>query len=184
MTAHPFVAHVFEHSGAADHLLLSREMSIAALARLHGVWPRCVFAVVLASTLTAAAACNQTTTTTSPSTTTATTSATVTEVMSSTLAVGGSRFYSFAIHSAGTVTATLQDISGTNVSPGTIVNLGIGTPSGTSCNGTQTNVQVTGSAGLNAYVTAAEQAGQFCVIISDVGNLFAPASFTVTIDHP
>ncbi|MFN7985446.1 MAG: hypothetical protein U0Q11_26700 [Vicinamibacterales bacterium] len=144
----------------------------------------CVFVALLTVALFGVA-CSQATTTTSPSTTTTSTSTTVTEVMSSTLAVGGSRFYSFSIHSAGTVTATLQDLSGTNVSPGTIVNLGIGVPSGTTCSGTQTNVQITGSAGLNAYVTAAEQsAGQFCVIISDVGNLFAPASFTVTIDHP
>ena len=54
------------------------------------------------------------------------------------------------------------------------MNLGIGVPSGTTCGNTRTNVQITGSAGLNACVTAAEQnAGQFCVIISDVGNLFA-----------
>jgi len=150
---------------------------------LKGVRPWAVVAGLLA-TMVPGAACSNATTTTSPTTTTTTSSATVTEVMSSTLPVGGSRFYSFAIHSAGTVTATLQDISGANVSPGTVVNLGIGTPSGTSCNGTQTNVQLSGSAGLNPYVTASEQPGQFCVIIADVGNLFAPASFTVTIDHP
>lgn len=159
-------------------------MFIAASRRTLGVRRPCVFVALLTVALSGTA-CTQATTTTSPSTTTTSTSTTVTEVMSSTLAVGGSRFYSFSIHAAGTVTATLQDLSGANVSPGTIVNLGIGVPSGTTCSGTQTNVQITGSAGLNAYVTAAEQnAGQFCVIISDVGNLFAPASFTVTIDHP
>jgi hypothetical protein len=46
------------------------------------------------------------------------------------------------------------------------------------------SVQVTGTAQLPAQVSSSEEAGVHCVIISDIGNLFAPASFTVTIDHP
>jgi hypothetical protein len=46
------------------------------------------------------------------------------------------------------------------------------------------SVQVTGTAGVPAQVSSSEQPGVYCVIISDIGNLFAPASFTVTIDHP
>lgn len=158
-------------------------MISAAHRVLEHMRPWTLVACIFATTLPGAA-CSNATTTTSPTTTTTTSSTTVTEVMASTLPVGGSRFYSFAIHTAGTVTATLQDISGTNVAPGTVVNMGIGTPSGTTCSGTQNNVQASGSAGLNTYVTASEQAGQYCVVISDVGNLFAPASFTITIDHP
>jgi hypothetical protein len=104
--------------------------------------------------------------------------------MAGTLAPGGSRFYSFAISTAGTVTATLVQIGGPDVPDGVIVNLGIGTPSGTNCSASQTAVQISGGAGLPTLVSATEQPGTYCVAISDPGNLYAPASFTVTIDHP
>jgi hypothetical protein len=62
--------------------------------------------------------------------------------------------------------------------------MGIGTPYQTSCSASQTAVQVTGSAGLTGVVTGSQQPGALCVIVADVGNLFAPATFTVVIDHP
>ena len=48
--------------------------------------------------------------------------------MAGTLPVAGSRFYSFSIATAGTVTATLVNIGGKDVPPSVIVNLGIGVP--------------------------------------------------------
>ena len=83
-----------------------------------------------------------------------------------------------------TVTATLVNIGGKDVPPSVIVNLGIGTPAGTSCSSGSTTVQVTGGGGLPTLVSASEQPGTYCVMISDPGNLFAPATFTITIDHP
>ena len=108
----------------------------------------------------------------------------VTEVFSSTLPVGGSRFYSFHIAASGTVTATLTDVQGDGVPPSVVVNMGIGTPAGTTCTASATPVQVIGAAGLTTQVTATEQPGTYCVLLSDVGNLFAPAVFTVSLDHP
>ena len=119
-----------------------------------------------------------------PTAVTATSRGTVTEVFSSTLPVGGAKFYSFSLAAAGSVTATLTDISGTGVPPTVVVNLGIGTPGGTTCVATPSPVQVSGDAGLSTQVTQLQQAGVSCVIVADVGNLFAPASFIVTIDHP
>lgn len=124
-----------------------------------------------------------TSTSTSTSTTT-NTGTVVTEVFTSTLAVGGSRFYSFHIAASGTVTATLTDVQGDGVPQSIVVNMGIGTPAGTSCSASSTPVQVTGSAGVPTNVTATEQPGTYCVMVSDAGNLFGPASFTVSLDHP
>jgi hypothetical protein len=106
---------------------------------------------------------------------------TTTETFVGTLPVGGTRFYSFSIAVYGTVNTTLVSMGGTDVPPDVMVNLGIGTPGGTSCNSSSpTSV----SAGSAAQVTASEQPGLYCVTIADVGNLPAAAVFTVTIDHP
>ena len=124
---------------------------------------------------------------TAPTTTTSTTSTSgtmVTEVFTSTLPVGGSRFYSFHIAASGSVTATLTDVEGDGVPASVVVNMGIGTPAGTTCTASATPVQVTGAAGVTTQVTATEQPGTYCVIVSDVGNLFSPATFTVSLDHP
>jgi hypothetical protein len=128
-------------------------------------------------------ACNYTLSSTLPTSTTTSTPAapTTTESFVGTLPVGGATFYSFSIAVFGTVNVTLVSISGPSVPPDVMVNLGIGTPGGTSCNSSSpTNV----SAGSAAQVTASEQPGLYCVTIADVGNLPAAAVFTVTIDHP
>jgi hypothetical protein len=137
--------------------------------------------LILLASLTAACSKN---TTTSPSTSTTTSTASFRERFTSTLPVGGSKFFSFSIATAGTVNATLESIGGAGVPQTVVVNLGIGTPFQTSCSANQTAVQVSGDAGLSAVVTGSQQPGVLCVIVADVGNLFAPATFTVVIDHP
>ncbi len=105
----------------------------------------------------------------------------VTEFFSGVLPVGGASFYSFSLATYGTVNATLLNIAGDGVPSSVTVAVGIGTPSGTACSPTSpTNVQVGGT----TVVTATEQPGLYCVNISDVGNLFAPATFSIQIDHP
>jgi hypothetical protein len=119
---------------------------------------------------------------TSPTTdTTPVAAPTVSEDFSGTLAVGGSRFFSFTVGTRGTVNLTLNSIGGTGV-PSTIqVGLAIGSPSGTACStGTPTTV----AAGTAVQVTATEAAGVFCADISDIGNLASPATFDITIAHP
>jgi hypothetical protein len=108
----------------------------------------------------------------------------VTETFASTLPVGGAKFYSFSIAKYGTVIATLTDIGGAGVPPTVVVNMGLGTPLGTTCSASSVPVQVAGDAQVTTNVTAAEQPGTYCVIVSDAGNLFAPAAFTVSIAHP
>jgi hypothetical protein len=123
---------------------------------------------------------------TSPSTTTTTTTtvpalATTSETFTGTLPVGGSIFYSFTVSQAGTVNATLVSIGGAGVPSTVLVRLGIGTPGDAGC--TSTNALVI-KAGSTAQVTASQQPGLFCVFLADVGNLFAAADFTLTVDHP
>jgi hypothetical protein len=158
-------------------------MSTTPDAVLHG--PRYIALsaalLLLLSSLTAACSNN---TTTSPSTTPTTSSTTVRERFTSTLPVGGSKFYSFSIANAGSINATLESISGAGVPPSVVVNMGVGTPFQTSCSANLTAVQVSGDAGVGAVVSGSQQPGTFCVIVSDPGNLFAPATFTVVIDHP
>jgi hypothetical protein len=139
------------------------------------------FAVSLLIVSAFSAACGKNAATTSPTTTTPDS---VTETFKGTLPVGGSAFYSFSTATAGTVTATLTDIEGDGVPPSIEVNLGIGTLSAFNCSATSSEVQMSGTAQVPALVSSSEQPGVYCVIISDIGNLFAPATFTVTIDHP
>jgi hypothetical protein len=141
----------------------------------------CALAVCLGAVSALCAACGKSTSTTSPTTTTPDT---LTETFTGTLPVGGSAFYSISLATAGTVTATLANIGGNNVPSSVVVNLGIGTASQFTCSASATSVQISGTAGVPTQVSASEQPGVYCVIISDIGNLFAPASFTMTIDHP
>jgi hypothetical protein len=123
--------------------------------------------------------------TTSPSTTTTTTTTvaapTMTETWSSTVQPGGFKFYSFTVAENGTVNVTLTSVSGTYVPSTVMLGLGLGAPAGTDCTtGSTTNT----AAGSTAQVTTTEAPGVYCARVSDIGNLFGPANFTVTIDHP
>jgi hypothetical protein len=128
--------------------------------------------------------------TTSPSATSSTTSTTsttpaaptVSESFTGTLPVAGFKFYSFNIAANGTVNVTLNSVSGAGVPPTVQLGLGIGAPSGLDCSAT-TNV----TAGITApppQATGTFGPGLFCVRVYDVGNLFAPANFNITIAHP
>lgn len=121
-----------------------------------------------------------------PTISTPASSTTITEIFSSTLAVGGNRSYAFSIAGSGTTTATLTSIGGAGVPDTVIVNLSIGSPGSTGCLPSNTaQVQVSGDAGVTTQVTSTlSNPGVYCVGVSDVGNLFAPATFTVQIDHP
>ena len=63
------------------------------------------------------------------------------------------------------------------------VRLGLGTSNGTSsC--TITSANPTAVAGATAQITVTENPGSYCVQISDVGNLTAPSTFSITVVHP
>ncbi len=137
-------------------------------------------------TLLFCGACSHNSTTepslTSTSTTTPAAAPTVSEAFNGTLPVGGFRFYSFNIAVNGTVNVTLNKVSGAGVPSTVQLGLGIGQPAGTDC---QTTVTATASSSFAApQTTGTFGPGLFCVRVFDVGNLFAPATFAITIAHP
>jgi hypothetical protein len=142
--------------------------------------------VVLVATVAAAllgAACGGSTTTAPTTTTTpAPVVPTTTATFVGKVPVGGSAFYSFTLLSSGTVSVTLSSVSGAFVPPTVMLGLGVGAPSGTACvvSGTTTNA----AAGTTAQLTGTYGPGVECVNVSDIGNLYAPATFNVTITYP
>jgi hypothetical protein len=98
--------------------------------------------------------------------------------------VGGYSFYSFVVSQNGTVNVTLVSVAGAAGAavPSTVtLGLAIGTPSGTGCTG---GAVTNGAAGTDPQVTGTYAPGRYCVNVSDIGNLAAPANFTVAIAHP
>ena len=142
---------------------------------------KALIVTVLGLALSAAACSNSSTTAPSTTTTTTTPAApTMTETFRGTLTVGGTSFYSFSVGQYGTVNVTLNSVTGPFIPPTVFVSLALGTPSGAVCSGTTTQAQ----AGSSPQITGSYNPGVFCVAIADLGNLFGPAAFTITIAHP
>ncbi len=136
---------------------------------------------VLTAVLGTACSHNSTTTPTTPSTPTPTPVATPTivETFSGTLPVGQFKFYSFVVAANGTVNARLDSVAGPGVPATVQLGIGIGTPAGIDCSAT-----TTATVAADGVVTGTFGPGTFCVRVYDVGNLFAPAVFSVDIQHP
>jgi hypothetical protein len=116
--------------------------------------------------------------TTSPSSVPA--DATVNESFSSTLAVGGSLFYSFSMAQYGNVAITLTGVTGSDVPDSLTLNVGIGRPAGTACTASTTVIATPGDA---PQVTGSYGPGIFCVFISDSGLLTAPVKVDAEVAH-
>lgn len=114
---------------------------------------------------------------------TAPTTATPTTILfSGFLQPGTSRFYSFTMSSAGTVTAMLGSVerAGGAPVPGRL-ELGLGTPAGTGC--AVTVSQIT-SAALVPQLAQETAAGTHCVRVLDVDGLPSAVTFTVRVVRP
>ena len=126
-------------------------------------------------------------TTTSPTTTTTTTTTTgatptVTDSFTSRLPVGGTVAFPFTVVEFGAVSATLSSVTGTGVPTTVQLRLGLGTISDDgSC---ATSSQALAKASTTAQVTTSMTAGTYCVVVQDVGNLFAPATVQFSVLHP
>ena len=137
--------------------------------------------IALLAALTVACG-NNNSSATSPTSTTTTSSAT-TVTYTGTIDVGGSRFYSFTNVAAGTVTAFLASVTSpdTKLPVNVPLQIGIGTPAGTDCATTTTQIV---SPGLVSQMSASLAAGVFCLRVADAGELRAPVSFAVRFSHP
>jgi hypothetical protein len=123
---------------------------------------------------------------TSPTDTTTTTtqtvaSPTITEQFDGVVPVGGAKFYSFTTSTYGTVNVTLTAVGGSFVPSTVMLGVGLGQPSGTDC---VTTTTVNTAAGTTAQVTGNFDPAVYCARVSDIGNLYAPASFSVSIAYP
>ena len=149
--------------------------------------PVACFCTLVLTLLTAFGCGKDTPTSPSPtsttSTTTTTTAATPTfsEVWNDTVPVNGAAFYSFTVTQYGTVTVSLKGVSGQFVPSTVTLGVGLGTPEAESCS-TTTNISTQSGAG--PQLTVNYNPGVYCVKISDVGNLFSAARFSVTIAYP
>ena len=135
---------------------------------------------VLMLLLVSAAACNKDESPVSPSDPAAI-QPIVVESFTGTIGLLGSSFYSFTVPTNGNVSLLLHSLSEAGAASTAIMGLGLGVPRGTDC--TVTNPAATGP-GATAQLTTSVPPGVYCVRITDLGNLTAPATFAINIIRP
>ena len=137
-----------------------------------------VFALVIL--LASVSACNGGESYTAPSDPAATQPITV-ESFTGTLGLLGSSFYSFTVPVAGNVSLLLHQLTESGSASTAIIGIGLGVPRGIDCT---VSSPAAGAAGATPQLTTSVPAGVYCVRISDLGNLTAPATFAVNIIRP
>jgi hypothetical protein len=113
--------------------------------------------------------------------TSASTTEPATVLFSGTLQPGASRFYSYTLTSAGSVTAMLASLERGSAPMPNAVELGIGIPAGTGC-APQITSQTTTA--LVPQLRQDAAAGTYCVRIADTEGLPAAMNFTIRVVHP
>jgi hypothetical protein len=101
---------------------------------------------------------------------------TIVENITGTLLVNGSNTHPFTVTQIGGVTVVLN-----SVAPSAAIGIGIGTPSTGSCL-VLANTSAVGGADTLLSGTATVS-GNFCVLVSDVGNLVESVNYTLTLTH-
>ena len=101
---------------------------------------------------------------------------TITETFDDTLLVAGANSHTFNVQQVGGLKVSIA-----NVTPSAAVILAVGTASVSGCIVIDTQVVVPGS--VAQISGTATFPGSFCVLVSDVGNLVEPVSYTVTVLH-
>jgi hypothetical protein len=130
------------------------------------------------ATAIAAAGCGGTVATpTSPSTAAAPT----TILFSGTLQPKDTRFYSYTLTTAGTVTAMLASLERNGSPVSNALEIGLGIPAGTGC---AVSASQTAPSQLIPHLKQDFGAGTYCVRIADINGLPAPMNFTIRLIHP
>ena len=102
------------------------------------------------------------------------------ETFTGTVAKGGLDFKNFTVMVSGNISVTLTTIS---PNPAVAVELGVGTPSTTTCALLSGGVAPAALAGTTAQLSGALTAGNYCVQVRDSQNL-GPLAYSVTVVHP
>lgn len=127
---------------------------------------------LLLALLAVSAGCGSDPTTPTPTTTV--------EQFSSRLQEKGSAWRSVNVPTAGDVTIQLVNVTQTDA----VMNVGIGTISGTQCVLAASVDTVGNSASVAPQLTRTVAVGTYCVRIADIGNLTQIVDFTIRIEKP
>jgi hypothetical protein len=114
--------------------------------------------------------------------TSATSTAVPTTILfSGTLQPRASRFYSYTMATAGSVSALLASVERNGIPSTSALEIGIGSPAGTGC---AVTVSANTPAALVPQLRNAAAAGTYCVRVTDTDGLSAPMTFTIRVIHP
>jgi hypothetical protein len=102
-------------------------------------------------------------------------------LFSGTLQPRGTRFYSYTLAGAGTVSAMLASLERTGAPVSNALEIGIGVPAGTGCAATMT---VNGPSSLVPQLRHEAAAGTYCVRITDLDGLPSAMAFTIRVIYP
>ena len=116
-----------------------------------------------------------------PTSATAIATGPTTIVFSGTLQPRTSRFYSYTVATAGSVSALLASVERNGAPLADALEIGIGSPAGTGCAVTMSALV---SASLVPQLRHEAAAGTYCVRVADVEEWSAPATFTIRVIHP
>jgi hypothetical protein len=111
-------------------------------------------------------------------TTTTATPTTVTDTFNGTLQALGSVQFPFTVNTAGVVSATLTTL---NPQSTITVGFGLGQPSAGVCNlisGAYSEASKVGTP-----ISGTINAGSYCVVLYDIGNVVGSDDFTITVSH-
>lgn len=111
-------------------------------------------------------------------TTTTATPTTVIDTFNGTLQALGSVQFPFTVNTAGTVSATLATL---NPQSTITVGFGLGQPSAGVCN--LISGAYSESAKVGQPLSGTINAGSYCVVLYDIGNVVGSDDFTITISH-
>lgn len=116
-----------------------------------------------------------------PTSATRTTAEPITILFSGTLQPLGTRFYSYTMTSAGTVSAMLASLERGSTPMNNALELGLGIPAGTGC---ATSVASNTRTSLIPQLRQDFDKGTYCVRISDKDGMPAAMTFTIRLVHP
>jgi hypothetical protein len=103
------------------------------------------------------------------------------DVFSGTLPLLASRFFSFTATQSGTASIVLLALKENGVDSTATVSIGLGVPRATEC---FAGTPVTVGVGTAPQVAIGVEPLVYCAVITDVGNLKAPAEFSINIIRP
>jgi len=103
---------------------------------------------------------------------------TVLDTFTGTLLQFGTNSHPFAVQQIGGI-----KVSVTSIDPSAAIGIGIGTPS-TASGSCLVITQITSVSSAGVQISGnATLTGNFCVAVSDVGNLVEPVNYTITVLH-